>query len=487
MKHAIVAIEDRRFYEHQGVDLRGIVRAAWQDVSNKELVQGGSTITQQFVKNALVEDDRTVSRKVKEAALAWQLERQWNDKDRIVTAYLNTIYFGNGAYGVQQAALTYFGHGASELGLAEAALLAAIPADPSRYDPLTHPRNARARRNLVLRYLFEQGKINRRDLLVTSAAPLPRREDVRPPAVETIVAPYFANYVKEELIDRFDARCVYGGGLRVTTTIDLQLQRIARRAIAKWLDDELGPTAALVALDPRDGSILAMVGGRNFRESQFNLAVAGRAPAGLVLQAVRARGRAPGRDRPRLDVRLEAEADLARRQALVGPQLRERLPRGSHPRRGDDALRQRRLRGADAARRDRRRSRPPRAGSGSSASSTPTSRSVSAPRRSTRSSSPAPTQPSRPAASGSTARSSATGRASPGASRAAASPRARGPLRPARVLRRATATSINQMLQDVVRRGTGRRAALADRPVAGKTGTTENYGDAWFVATCRSS
>ena len=131
IKHAIVDVEDKRFYEHRGVDVRGILRAVWADVQQKGVVQGGSTITQQFVKNSLVHSQRTIARKLKEAALAWQLEHRWS-KTRILTAYLNTIYFGNGAYGVQTAAQTYFGHGASKLTLPEAALLAGIPEDPSR-------------------------------------------------------------------------------------------------------------------------------------------------------------------------------------------------------------------------------------------------------------------------------------------------------------------------------------------------------------------
>ena len=161
MKHAIVAIEDRRFYDHRGVDVRGIMRALWEDVRNKEAVQGGSTITQQYVKNAYAGNERSIGRKVREAALAWQLENQWRDKDRILTAYLNTIYFGNGAYGIQQAARIYFGHGAKQLSVAEAALLAAIPQDPSHYDPVANPEEARARRNLVLRAMYDQGYITR--------------------------------------------------------------------------------------------------------------------------------------------------------------------------------------------------------------------------------------------------------------------------------------------------------------------------------------
>ena len=139
MRQAIVAVEDQRFYEHNGVDVRGIARALWQDVRQQGIVEGGSTITQQFVKNAYIRNEKTVARKVREAALAWQLEQDWT-KDRILTAYLNTIYFGHGAYGIQQAARAYFKKGAQ--GLAESALLAGIPADPSLYDPAANSRSA---------------------------------------------------------------------------------------------------------------------------------------------------------------------------------------------------------------------------------------------------------------------------------------------------------------------------------------------------------
>ncbi len=142
MKQAIVSVEDRRFFEHRGVDVRAIGRAVWQDVTQKGVVQGGSTITQQFIKNTYVRNQRSIGRKLREAALAWQLEQQWSKK-KILTAYLNTIYFGNGAYGVDQASLTYFGHHAKRLTLAESALLAGLPADPSRYDPVTNPKAAR--------------------------------------------------------------------------------------------------------------------------------------------------------------------------------------------------------------------------------------------------------------------------------------------------------------------------------------------------------
>ena len=482
MKHAVVAIEDHRFYEHDGVDIRGILRAAWQDISNREVVEGGSTITQQFVKNALIEDDRSISRKVKEAALAWQLESSasWT-KDEILTAYLNTIYFGNGAYGVQQAALTYFGHGASTLTLPEAALLAGIPKDPSRYDPVANPAGARQRRNLVLDELLEQGKIGRSDWLLARTAPLPKPEDVRPPSVNTPVAPYFANYVKQQLIDEYGARKVFGRGFRVRTSIDLRLQRIARRAIAKWLKDPKGPTASLVAIDPRDGSVLAMVGGQNYRESEFNLAVQSQRQPGsafkpFVLAAALQQGVAPGstfQSKPLAislgdrfwSVRNYENAYLgsvtldtatvhsdntvyAALTQIVGPAavaetarqlgVRSRLDKYFAIGLGAEAVNPLELARAYAAF--------PTNGirvDGSIFGNVP--RAVLEVQ-----------DPARKKAFENTAV-------------------------PKRVLRETSAKSINSILQRVVSEGTGKRAWLPDRPVAGKTGTTENYGDAWFV------
>jgi penicillin-binding protein 1A len=280
MKQAIVAIEDKRFYEHRGVDLRGILRALWVDVRGGGAVQGGSTITQQFVKNTYTKDQRSIARKLKEAALAWQLEQRWS-KDRILTAYLNTIYFGNGAYGVEQAAQTYFHHGAGpgKLSLAEAALLAGIPEDPAAYDPATNPATARKRRNLVLKEMLDQGDITKSDYAYAVATKLPPRQQIQLPGNQG-PAQYFANYVKQQLVDRYGSGRVFGGGLKVYTTIDLKLQKMARTSIGKWLTNPSGPTAALVAIDPRDGRVVAMFGGNNFRKSQFNLAVQGERQAG---------------------------------------------------------------------------------------------------------------------------------------------------------------------------------------------------------------
>ena len=270
MRQAIVSVEDQRFFQHDGIDLRGIGRALWEDVRHQAIVEGGSTITQQFVKNAYIRNERTLARKVREAALAWQLEQRWS-KDRILTAYLNTIYFGNGAYGIQQASRAYFGKGAKFLELHEAALLAGIPSDPARYDPVTNPRAARVRRRHVLGLMYEQGKITMADYRRASTGALPSPEHVRLPGTRGPAA-YFVNYVKDQLVEKYGAGRVFGGGLKVTTTIDLELQESARKAIETILRNPDGPAAALVAIEPETGAVRAMFGGRNFRESQFNLA-----------------------------------------------------------------------------------------------------------------------------------------------------------------------------------------------------------------------
>ncbi|MBV8065247.1 MAG: PBP1A family penicillin-binding protein [Actinobacteria bacterium] len=270
MKQAIVATEDKRFYQHRAVDIRGLARALWNDVRGRP-VQGGSTITEQFVKNSLTGDQRSVFRKLKEAALAWQLEQRWS-KDRILTAYLNTVYFGNGAYGVERAARTYFGHGAAKLTLPQAALLAGIPEDPTLYDPVEHPVFAKERRTVVLRLMLQQHVIGAGEYEAAVDAPMPKPQNVHLSGVQGQV-PYFGEYVKQQLIDKFGSK-VFGSGYRVYTTINLRLQDLARAAVQKWLPSETGPQAALVALDPTDGKVLAMVGGRNFHQSQYNLATA---------------------------------------------------------------------------------------------------------------------------------------------------------------------------------------------------------------------
>jgi penicillin-binding protein 1A len=204
MKQAIVAVEDRRFYEHRGIDIRGMARALWADIRHESAVQGGSTITQQFVKNELVGTQKSITRKLKEAVLAHELEsgaHHWT-KEKILTAYLNTIYFGNGAYGIERASRTYFGHSAGKLTLPQAALLAGIPKDPSLYDPVAHPRSALERRTTVLRLMLQQQVIAAKQFRAAVDAPMPKPQDVHLSGVVGR-APYFGEYVKQQLLSHF--------------------------------------------------------------------------------------------------------------------------------------------------------------------------------------------------------------------------------------------------------------------------------------------
>ena len=383
MRQAIVSVEDRRFYEHNGVDTRGILRALWSDIRSQGVVEGGSTITQQFVKNAYVRNQRTIARKVREAALAWQLEQRWS-KDRILLAYLNTIYFGNGAYGIQQAARTYFGTGAKRLTLPEAALLAGLPADPSLYDPVRHPRAARLRRHYVLKTMYDQGKISERQLHNASKAPLPKPEDVRLPGTQG-PGQYFANYVKDQLIAKYGAGRVFGGGLKVTSTIDLDAAGDGAQGDRERPQDARRPRRRSRRDRPthrrRQGD------GRRLQlpREPVQPRDAGRAAARLLLQAVRPRDGVARGDLAGDDVRIAPRRHRRRRSRLARHELRGRLPRPHRSRPRDGLLRQLRLRAADEARRPEVDRRARRTSSGSAASSTRTSRSGSASWPSTRS------------------------------------------------------------------------------------------------------
>jgi penicillin-binding protein 1A len=480
MKLAIVAIEDKRFYEHRGVDLHGIMRAVWQDIRNKRVVEGGSTITQQFVKNAYVKSQRSIGRKLKEAALAWQLEQRWS-KDRILTAYLNTIYFGNGAYGVQQAALTYFHHGANKLGWAEAALLAGIPSDPARYDPVTNPRAARERRDTVLKAMLDQDDITYAQYANAKRARLPNPDNVHLSGARG-PAPYFTNYVQQQLIDRYGSSSVFGGGLRVRTTIDLKVQRFARQSITKWLTDPNGPSAALVAVDPRTGGVLAMIGCNNYRKSQFNLAVQGERQPGssfkpFVLATALKDGISPdsefesgpveiplgdkvwsvhnyeNSDLGRISLATATEMSdntvFAQLTQLVGPPAIVRTARQlgiSSPLKSYFAIGL----GAEAVN--------PLEMARSFSAFANGGRRIDG------------------AAFGDRPRAISVVRNEAGGIEDNNVPVRR------QMLTANTAALVTSLLQGVVRAGTGKRAQLSDgRPVAGKTGTTENYGDAWFV------
>jgi penicillin-binding protein 1A len=314
MKHAIIAIEDRRFYTNEGVDLRGIGRALWQDVVAKQAVQGGSTITQQFVKNALAaQNRRTIFEKLREAAIAYHLTRKWS-KERILRDYLNTIYFGNGAYGIESAARTYFGTAhpdcgqdtgrmcASELTPGEAAMLAGIVQNPSGYDPIAHAAAARARRDQVLANMLHQGFIMRSQYDQAMQEPLPTRNTIRPPQEETDYpgTEYFMSWVKQQVVDELGggqagARLAFEGGLKVTTTLDVEMQQAAQKAIDQWLPYKGGPRAALVAIDNRSGAVRAMIGGDDYNTSPFNLATQGqRQPGSSIKPFILARALSDG-------------------------------------------------------------------------------------------------------------------------------------------------------------------------------------------------
>jgi penicillin-binding protein 1A len=300
MKHAIIAIEDRRFYTNDGVDLRGIGRALWQDIVQQRVVQGGSTITQQYVKNALAaQNERTVFQKLREAALAYHLTRKYS-KEQILRDYLNTIYFGNGAYGIEAAARTYFQSYhpgcdergrppcASQLEPHEAALLAGMVASPSAYDPIANPNDSRERRDLVLRYMRDQEFLLPDQYTEAIEQPLPDRGDLQPPEEDT-EHPYFTSWIKQQVVDQLGggqegARKAFEGGLRVRTTIDGELQTAAEQAVNAWLPNRDGPRAALVALDNRNGQVRAMVGGDSYNELPFNLATQGQRQPGSAIK-----------------------------------------------------------------------------------------------------------------------------------------------------------------------------------------------------------
>jgi penicillin-binding protein 1A len=290
VREAVIAVEDARFYEHNGVDLRGTARAAWSDLVAGDAVQGGSTITQQLVKRVYagryVEGEngvtdyvippRTVKEKVREVLLAIKVERTFS-KDTILAKYLNTVYFGHGAYGIEAAAQTYFGIPARRLTIPQSATLAGILTAPEAYDPIDHPFDAKFRRDFALDRMVRYGYLDEQ-----RAERLKRKAccgipvDLQRGSAAQIEAPgdseYFVQYVRETLARRYGQAAVFGGGLQVTTSLDLGYQAAAEDAIESHLPSPGDPGAALVAIDPSTGHILAMAGGTDFASSQLNLA-----------------------------------------------------------------------------------------------------------------------------------------------------------------------------------------------------------------------
>lgn len=275
-----VDTEDIRFYQHNGIDPQGIARAVLVQFTGGS--EGASTITQQLVRNTVLSEEQfeqTLKRKVREAYIAIQLEKKYS-KDQILMMYINTIYYGHAAYGIQAASITYFNKDAKNLTLAEAALLAGLPQSPSRYDPTENPELAITRRNLVLDRMYTAGDITEEECKAAQAEPLTLNEgrvmDEQGPY------PYFTDYIKQLLLQDFDRDTVFQGGLKVYTTLDPSIQTMAEDAVnerlTEYRNDEL--EAALVAIDPETGYIKAMIGGRDYNVDQFNLATMARRQPG---------------------------------------------------------------------------------------------------------------------------------------------------------------------------------------------------------------
>jgi penicillin-binding protein 1A len=297
MPKATVAIEDRRFYVHGGVDVEGIARAATKNLRAHRVVEGGSTITQQLVRNLYpITSERTVQRKLKEACLAIKLDRAWS-KQRILVGYMNQVYYGNHAYGIEAAARTYFSRPARKLTLEQSALIAGLTQAPSRDDPFVYPELALARRDQVLRAMFQTRAITPAQYSVAVAN---RDLGLKPGNLyHRIREPYFFSYVYNELVREYGGATVRSGGLRVYTTVDRRLQLAALHAITDTLYYSTDPASALVSIDPRTGAIRAMTAViPKKKKNQFNLASQGKRQAGstfktFVLTAAVERGMNP--------------------------------------------------------------------------------------------------------------------------------------------------------------------------------------------------
>ncbi|MEA2556692.1 MAG: penicillin-binding protein [Actinomycetota bacterium] len=291
LKNAVIAVEDHSFYSHPGVDVVGVIRAAYTDLVKRQTVQGASTITEQLVKNlyagtiekqadgssVYVVPDRTIKEKIREALLAVKLENVLG-KDQILAKYLNTIYFGHGAYGAEAAAQTYWHEDASKLTLAQSATLAGLISSPTLFDPIDHPADSKSRRNYALDQMAHYGFIPQTKANQAKAKPCCDIPDIAKRG-STFGTPgqseYFVDYAKRYLIQKYGSATVFGGGLKVTTTIDMSMQKAAEDTISKYLPSSTDPSAALVSIDPQTGEILAMVGGKNWQKSQLNLALSG--------------------------------------------------------------------------------------------------------------------------------------------------------------------------------------------------------------------
>ncbi len=270
VKKAFISIEDVRFYYHPGIDLIGIARALWRDIRAGGIVEGGSTITQQLARMLFLKPERSVQRKLKEAALSVLIERHYT-KDEILALYLNQAYFGTRAYGIEAASQTYFGKSVTDLTIAEAALLASLPKAPSLYSPFKNPEGVRERRSVVLKKMLSHGFItqNEFDKAVNESLPIT-------PHMRRYEAPYFIEHLRQKLEQKYGS-AIYTAGYKIYSTLDYRMQKIAEEAVMHGIEaleqrEEPGIQASLIAIELRTGHIKAMVGGLEFWKNQYNRA-----------------------------------------------------------------------------------------------------------------------------------------------------------------------------------------------------------------------
>jgi len=263
--NAFIAIEDSNFYQHYGISIRGIIRAMFENIKESGRIfqgQGGSTITQQLAVNTFLTREETISRKIQDALLALQIERTFT-KNEILEMYLNLIYFGHGAYGIVAAAELYFDKPASELSLAESALIAGIPRRPYYYSPFINLEAALKRKNIILKRMFDLGYISEDEYNQAREVEIELSQNR-----DTLeIAPHFSSYIRTKLLEQYGVNMVFKGGLKIYSTLDLDLQKKAKEAFLASKRE-----GALIAIDPQTGFIKAMVGGKNYEESEFNRA-----------------------------------------------------------------------------------------------------------------------------------------------------------------------------------------------------------------------
>ncbi len=290
LKAALLATEDRNFYKHSGVDIKGILRAVIKDIRAGKFVEGASTITQQLAKTLFLTQRKTIVRKLKEALLAFQLERRYT-KDEILGLYLNQVYYGSGAYGIQSAASIFFGKTVKDLTIAECALIAGMPKSPSRYSPRVNKKLAIKRRNIVLKQMRATEIISKDEFTEAMDEPLQLSDKEK----NSVKAPYFIQYIKKKLEKEIGSSNLYKGGLEISTTLSYTLQEASEQAAQQGIADletrmkrggvkEIDPQCALISIDAISGGILAMVGGKDYLKSPYNRAVVAKRQPGSAFK-----------------------------------------------------------------------------------------------------------------------------------------------------------------------------------------------------------